>query len=412
MAKILIKDGVLVKYEREQSNENVVIPEGVTCIGRYAFVDYKYLETWFMRPLIPTSVKKIDEYAFSGAFLYIFGIDVPGTVREIGNCAFEGKSSIAEIKFNEGLEKIGSKIIYGQKQIKKLYLPSSLKYIAADAFENCSKQLKFYVETEDCYAAQYLKEHNFKMQLIKKDKKSRKKDDDVSEVRPNIKSVDKTHINRPLKCGYRIRVKQQNTFSPGICDSKYGGQPYWDKTKKFPCDSAGNELALIAQFNLEQLDTDTLPEVLPRKGMLQFFISSDPALWNKNYKVVYHSKINYSYKPAFWIPELEDVFIRDEIAIELEYHENTQRSNNYYSKSWLLCYKGREFNYHPIYEERELNEKYNQLLFQLDSEQVIINGSKKYIAHIGDEGFFSFFINADDLAALDFSDVFFHTDCF
>lgn len=406
---ILIKNNTLVKYERAKANDQIVIPEGVTCIGSRAF-DGLTLSTWYINnPTIPTSVCRIDEYAFAGTWLEILSIEIPGTVLEIGDHAFEGKSNIYEVKLNEGLEKIGSKVFYGQKKLKKLYLPSSLTHIAEDAFENCSKQLKFYVSTGSCYAASYLKSHNLEVRLIKEKKKVDYKN---TAVTPSLEATQRSQLKQSLKSGYRIRFKQEGTFSPGICDSKYGGQPYWDPNRPFPCDSAGNYLALIAQFDLGKLPADTLPEILPKQGMLQFFISSDPSLWKQNCKVVYHDTINYSYEPSNWLPELDEVFLLGEMAVELFFYNDTHRNDDYYSGSWLLCYKGATLNHHPIYENKDMQNKYDQMLFQLDSTHVKVNGTRRTAINIGDCGFMSFFINTEDLANQNFSDVFLHEDCF
>ena len=402
-------DNVLIKYKRPVGNDKMGIPEGVTRIGSRAF-DELALRTWYIsNPVIPSSVRCIDEYAFTGVGLQILSIDIPGTVLEIGDHAFEGKSNVYDIKLNEGLERIGSKVIYGQKKLKKLYLPSSLTHIAEDAFENCSKQLKFYVPTENCYAASYLKSHNLEVRLIKEKKKVNCKN---TADKPSVEVPPRSQLNPRLKSGYRIRFKQKGTFSPGICDSKYGGQPYWNPNRPFPCDPAGNDLALIAQFNLSKLPADTLLDILPKQGILQFFISTDPSLWEQSYKVVYHDTIDYSYEPSNWVPELDDVFLLGEMAIELVYQHDTYRSDDYYSGSWLLCYKGATLNHHPIYENKDMQKQYDQMLFQLDSTDVRVNGTKRTAINIGDCGFMSFFINTQALANQDFSSVLFHEDCF
>lgn len=405
---IFIKDNVLIKYKRTDDNDNIVIPEGVTRIGSRAFDDFT-LQNWYIsNPVIPSSVRCIDEYAFTGVWLTILSIDIPGTVLEIGDYAFKGKSNVYDITLNEGLERIGSKVIYGQKKLKKLYLPSSLTHIAEDAFENCSKQLKFYVPTENCYAASYLKSHNLEVRLIKEKKVNCKNTAD----KPRAEGSPRSQFDSRLKSGYRIRFKKTGTFSPGICDSKYGGQPYWNPNLPFPCDPSGNDLSLIAQFNLSQLPADTLPDIFPKQGMLQFFISSDHSLWEQSYKVVYHDTIDYSYEPSNWVPELDDVFLLGEMAIELVYHHDTYRSDDYYSGSWLLCYKGATLNHHPIYENKDMQKQFDQMLFQLDSTVVKVNGTKRTVINIGDHGFISFFINTRDLANQNFSSVYFHEDCF
>lgn len=153
-------------------------------------------------------------------------------------------------------------------------------------------------------------------------------------------------------------------------------------------------------------------DILPKQGILQFFISTDPSLWEQSYKVVYHDTIDYSYEPSKWVPELDDVFLLGEMAIELVYQHDTYRSDDYYSGSWLRCYKGATLNHHPIYENKDMQKQYDQMLFQIDSTDVRVNGTKRTAINIGDCGFMSFFINTQALANQDFSSVLFHEDCF
>lgn len=59
-----------------------------------------------------------------------------------------------------------------------------------------------------------------------------------------------------------------------------------------------------------------------------------------------------------------------------------------------------------------MQKQYDQMLFQLDSTDVRVNGTKRTAINIGDCGFMSFFINTQALANQDFSSVLFHEDCF
>lgn len=78
---LVIKNGVLEKYEG--SEKKVVIPEGVTCIGREAFRWNNTIESI----IIPDSVETIKEYAFVGC-KGIKSLDIPKSVKTIGFLAF------------------------------------------------------------------------------------------------------------------------------------------------------------------------------------------------------------------------------------------------------------------------------------------------------------------------------------
>jgi len=217
--------------------------------------------------------------------------------------------------------------------------------------------------------------------------------------------------NTSTRYGYRIQPRKEETLSPEIFDSKCGGQPYWDLSRQFPKDAEGQEMALLAQINLDKLGENTFGD-LPQKGMLQFFISANAALYSKSYKVIYHEMIDYSYEPEGYCPELDDIFPMGELAVELKYVEDTRRTKDYYIGSWLLGYRGRTINHHPVYEDIESRKKYNQLLFQLDSMKVSYYGNRRTAICINDEGFISFHINATAMKSGDFTDTYLHTDSF
>ena len=75
-----IKNGCLVKYKGDK--RNVVIPDGVTCIGDLAFHDCHTIEY----VTIPDSVTSIGDRAFQ--FSNLTGIVIPESVTSIGKYAF------------------------------------------------------------------------------------------------------------------------------------------------------------------------------------------------------------------------------------------------------------------------------------------------------------------------------------
>lgn len=61
---------------------------------------------------------------------------LPASLKEIEDEAFMGDTSIAEVVLPEGLEKIGKKA-FANSSVNKIYMPSSITYIAEDAFSSC-----------------------------------------------------------------------------------------------------------------------------------------------------------------------------------------------------------------------------------------------------------------------------------
>ena len=81
---------------------------------------------------------------------------------------------------------------------------------------------------------------------------------------------------------------------PSLTDSKIGGVPYWDLSKPFPMTHDGHKLLLLAQINLSQLPENTM---LPKEGILQFFIDNDASLGMdepNGHQVIFHKTIDPS----------------------------------------------------------------------------------------------------------------------
>lgn len=252
---------------------------------------------------------------------------------------------------------------------------------------------------------------------------------------------------------------------PDIFDSKFGGLPYWDKTKKYPKDSEGNSLILLAQINFDKIQAE---KPLPDKGMLQFFIRPDDVFGidfdnqdkQDTFRVVYHETVDYDISreeierfdvPDSSLEEFEECTpVMMEVAVECvkntsymrfcdyqfeqtfkdivkelfdfdlgeksiydavgydvmeEVEEDEQDSEESEGGHWLLG--------HPYFTQtdpREYNKEYrvyDTLLFQMDSDY---EGQEDLVLW-GDCGVGNFFINREDLEKKDFSKVLYNWDC-
>lgn len=83
-------------------------------------------------------------------------------------------------------------------------------------------------------------------------------------------------------------------------DSKFGGLPYFPSDSEYPVNEAGYPLYFLAQINFEQLPAQDL---LPNKGMLQFFIDGKDELLGinledskqaRNFRVIFHEVVDES----------------------------------------------------------------------------------------------------------------------
>lgn len=110
----------------------VVIEEGVTSIGDYAFYNIDTLQS----VSIPQTVTTIGEWAFydcSG----LFGIDIPGNVRTIEKGAFSA-SALKSCTLHTGLQVIGENAFWITSKLTNIILPEGLVSVESRAFADSS----------------------------------------------------------------------------------------------------------------------------------------------------------------------------------------------------------------------------------------------------------------------------------
>lgn len=103
-----IENGVLKKYNG--TSENVVIPDGVSVI---------------------------DKYAFSKC-LTIKSVNMPSSVTIIIHSAFEYCSNLQKVEFSSSLKRIGNSAFFACKALESIEIPSSVIDIGLGAFSACS----------------------------------------------------------------------------------------------------------------------------------------------------------------------------------------------------------------------------------------------------------------------------------
>ena len=100
--------------------------------------------------------------------------------------------------------------------------------------------------------------------------------------------IEEIKKNNSREC---INIIIEENDSLNLTDSKFGGLPYIPTDSDTPKDSNGNQLALLAQINCDDLPENAL---YPKDGLLQFWISrnDDFGLDNKeDYCVKYIENI-------------------------------------------------------------------------------------------------------------------------
>ena len=121
-----IENGILKKYKGIQSE--VIVPDGVTSIGEYAFSRCSKLTSI----TIPNSVTSIGEWAFSGCS-GLTSITIPNSVTSIGDFAFSGCNGLTSITIPNSVTSIGNGAFGYCFKLAKAIVPKETK-IGAAAF--------------------------------------------------------------------------------------------------------------------------------------------------------------------------------------------------------------------------------------------------------------------------------------
>ena len=238
-----------------------------------------------------------------------------------------------------------------------------------------------------------------------------------------------------------------------ITDSKIEGIPYIPKGRKIPTNSKGQQFMFLAQINCEDLKG---LEDFPQEGILQFWVLGsdhfgkdfDNPTNRDGFDVIYYEKIEdyYSedefkemYNPyKFDLKYMETLIASEPCKMKFSL-EKQKESFNYelldnlfkevleeeslgfnekdklyeeveklYDDEFYEEIVGTKCNGFPYFTQWEPRDdeqmkEYDTSLFQIDSGKEVM---------IGDSGVMHFFINREKLKNKDFSDVFYHWDCY
>lgn len=113
------------------SIQSVIIGEGVTSIGDYAFYECSNLAS----ATVPESVTSIGAYSFSSC--RSLTLTIPENVTRIGEYAFYGCQKLTSAVIPEGVTSIGDFTFSGCYKLATLVIPKSVTSIGDYAFESC-----------------------------------------------------------------------------------------------------------------------------------------------------------------------------------------------------------------------------------------------------------------------------------
>ena len=138
---------------------SLIIPEGVTSIGSYAFYntklssvampdslvtisDYAFYRAELVSVVIPDGVVSIGNYAFAVDPMYynwlLETVVIGNSVTTIGNYAFRGCRGITSLVIGEKVVTIGESAFSDCNKLTSITIPDSVTTIGSSAFSGCS----------------------------------------------------------------------------------------------------------------------------------------------------------------------------------------------------------------------------------------------------------------------------------
>ncbi|MBR1692928.1 MAG: leucine-rich repeat domain-containing protein, partial [Lachnospiraceae bacterium] len=108
----------------------VILPEGIEYLGGLGgCVCLREIN-------IPDTVAEIGEYAFEDC-RKLKAVELPNGLKRIGGSAFAGCKTLKAVKLPEGLEEIGDDVFAGCSSLEKVTIPDSVTKLGSEAFEDC-----------------------------------------------------------------------------------------------------------------------------------------------------------------------------------------------------------------------------------------------------------------------------------
>ena len=150
----------LKKVEFEEGTETIIT--GI-CEVNY----FNYSENKIEEIIIPDGVTEIERYAFVGC-TNVKEINLPETLETIGYYAFGSCTGLESIKIPSKVKTIGYHAFEYCSSLKMIILPESVESIGTDAFSGCNEEFTIY-GYEGTYAQQYANENNIPFKLADDD---------------------------------------------------------------------------------------------------------------------------------------------------------------------------------------------------------------------------------------------------
>lgn len=119
----------------------VDIGSGVTSIGNHAFCNENGVGlSELVAAYLPDTLTSIGDSVFFGS--KIIGINIPASVKTIGNSAFRFCGSLTSVHISDGVQTVGERAFQACSALGYVDIPGSVKSIGSGAFFDCTTELK------------------------------------------------------------------------------------------------------------------------------------------------------------------------------------------------------------------------------------------------------------------------------
>jgi len=138
----ILSDGLAIsKYVGSKARNHLVIPFGITEIGKFTF----NLADWLKEIELPTTLKKISFRAFADSSLK--RVVIPDSVEFIDKGAFISCSNLRQVELPKNLKSIGM-LAFADTSITEIKLPNTLARLEAGVFADCRELTKVELPNE------------------------------------------------------------------------------------------------------------------------------------------------------------------------------------------------------------------------------------------------------------------------
>ncbi|MBR2635123.1 MAG: leucine-rich repeat protein [Clostridia bacterium] len=122
----------------------VILEDGVTSVGAYAFQNCRYLSS----AVLSDTVQTVGDSAFSGCVL-LEEIEFSDNLSVIGENSFENCRSLSILELPEALRTIGGGAFAGCQSVTELLIPKSVTSIGIRAFAGCTRLAQISVDPQN-----------------------------------------------------------------------------------------------------------------------------------------------------------------------------------------------------------------------------------------------------------------------